>query len=304
MPRPTGEQFVIAVGDTRATVTEIGATLRTYEAAGRPLLWGFAEDEMSSGGRGQVLAPWPNRLADGTYRFGSRRGQAALDEPDRHNAIHGIVRWLPFVVERIDDAALTCALRLGPQPAYPWWWRLEVTYVLSPGALSVTATFENLDDEPAPFALGFHPYLVAGPEGLDGSTVAVPARRHLVADARMLPIGDEPTSQYAHPAIAERLELGGCVIDDAFCDLERDGNGRWHASFWPDAASDPVEVWGDEIFTHVMCFTGDTLAGSDRRRALAIEPMTAPPNALATGDGVRAVPSGGRVSASWGIGLV
>lgn len=303
MPLPAGQQFRVAAGATVATITEIGATLRAFVVDGRAVLWEFTSDAMSSYGRGQVLAPWPNRLADGTYRFGSREGRAPLDEPERNNAIHGIVRWLPFTIERLDDASVRCVLRLGPQPAYPWWWRLEITYVVEPGSLTVATTFENLDTEAAPFALGFHPYLLAGRGGLDGSTVAIATGRHLVANERMLPIASEPVSSSAFATIAQGLPLKALVIDDAFGDLDRGPDKRWRARFWPDGEQTPVVVWGDEGFTYVMCFTGDTLAEDDRRRALALEPMTAPPNALASGEGIRTVQPGASFAAAWGIEL-
>ena len=57
---------------------------------------GFGPAEWSHGGRGQVLAPWPNRLGDGRYTFQGVEAQAPLDEPDRGNAIHGLVRWMPW----------------------------------------------------------------------------------------------------------------------------------------------------------------------------------------------------------------
>ncbi|MGA8297776.1 MAG: aldose 1-epimerase family protein [Acidimicrobiales bacterium] len=303
MSRPSGEQFVIVADGTTATITEIGATLREFSVDDRPVLWGFSEDEMSSAGRGQVLAPWPNRLADGAYRFGSRRANAPLDEPDRHNSIHGIVRWLPFRIERLDESAVSCSLRLGPQPAYPWWWQLDVTYRVDAGSLIVSTTFENRDDEDAPFALGFHPYLVAGSVGLDSASVAIPARRHVVVNDRMLPVDSEPTDQSEFASITSRLALRGQVIDDAFSELDRQSDGTWNARFWPEEAADPVVVWGDENFTHVMCFTADTLGEAQRRSALALEPMTAPPNAFVSRDGFAVVEPGERFRASWGIAL-
>ena len=54
---------------------------------------GFAADEMSSGGRGQLLMPWPNRVRDGAYSFDGRDLQLALTEPRRSNASHGLARW-------------------------------------------------------------------------------------------------------------------------------------------------------------------------------------------------------------------
>jgi aldose 1-epimerase len=303
VPLPAGEQFLIAAGTTVAMITEIGATLRGFVIDGRQIVWEFPADEMSSYGRGQVLAPWPNRLADGSYRFGSRAGVAPLDEPERHNAIHGIVRWLPFVIERLDESRVRCVLRLGPQPAYPWWWRLEVSYAVAPGSLTVSTTFENLDAEVAPFALGFHPYLLAGSEGLDAAKVAIPAAQHLITNDRSLPVGEERVAASAFAAIVDGLPLRARVIDDAFGELGRAPDGRWRARFWPDNGRAPVVVWGDEGFTYVQCFTGDTLPEKVRRSALALEAMTAPPNALASGDGIHAVEPGGRFQASWGIAL-
>ena len=43
---PSGDQFEIAGGGYRAVVTEAAAALRLLEHAGRPLVDGFAEDEM------------------------------------------------------------------------------------------------------------------------------------------------------------------------------------------------------------------------------------------------------------------
>ena len=72
MLAPSGDQFEIAAGGYRAVVTEGGGALRVLEHAGGALVDGFAEDEMSAGGRGQLLMPWPNRIRDGAYSFGGR----------------------------------------------------------------------------------------------------------------------------------------------------------------------------------------------------------------------------------------
>ena len=75
---PSGEQYEIIFEDQRAVITEVGATLREYWSGGRPILDGFAVSEMCSGGRGQLLMPWPNRIRDGAYEFGGRRLQLPL----------------------------------------------------------------------------------------------------------------------------------------------------------------------------------------------------------------------------------
>ena len=92
---PTGRQIPLEHGDFRAVVTELGASLRELTWRDRPLVLGFGEDELPLAYQGTVLAPWPNRIADGRYRFQGTSYQLALTEPDRRNALHGLVLGRP-----------------------------------------------------------------------------------------------------------------------------------------------------------------------------------------------------------------
>ena len=64
---PSGEQHAIAHGDSEAVVTQVGATLRRYRVGALDVVDGFDVGVRATDGRGQVLAPWPNRLTDGHY---------------------------------------------------------------------------------------------------------------------------------------------------------------------------------------------------------------------------------------------
>ena len=59
---PSGRQYEIARDDQHAVVTEVGAGLRSYTVDSRPAIDGYALDALCPSGRGQILAPWPNRL--------------------------------------------------------------------------------------------------------------------------------------------------------------------------------------------------------------------------------------------------
>ena len=101
----SGEQYEIISGTHRAVVTEVGATLRSFSVEGRDVVRGFGLDEMSTAGRGQNLIPWPNRIRDGRYTFNGVTYQLALTEPARHNASHGLARYVPWVlVDKKTDA--------------------------------------------------------------------------------------------------------------------------------------------------------------------------------------------------------
>ena len=167
MTAQSGEQFEIVASDYRAVVTECGAGLRVLEHEGRAVVDGYAEDEMATGGRGQLLAPWPNRIRDGAYTFGDQDLQLGLNESDRHNAIHGLVRWAAWTAEEHTETSISLGCRLMAQSGYPWTLDLHVVFDLSADGLTVTQTATNLSDRPAPYASGAHPYLTAGEGPVD-----------------------------------------------------------------------------------------------------------------------------------------
>jgi aldose 1-epimerase len=295
---PSGEQHEIRFADQLAIVTEVGATLRVYSVAGVDVVDGFQVGEPSSAGRGQVLAPWPNRLDGGRYTFDGREGQAAIDEPDRGNAIHGLVRWLPWRLMSSTGEAVSLACTLHPQPAYPWRLELSLEYRLAAGGLTVTTHATNGSDVPAPFGIGFHPYLTVGVPA-DEVALTVPATRRLLTDERALPVGDEDVDGTAFAFGSARV-IGATQLDTCFSGVRRDDDGRWRARV--EGGDRAVVLWGDERFGYVQAYTGDTLEPvSRRRRSIAIEPMTCPPNALASGTDVIGLDPGSTWRGTWGI---
>ncbi len=311
----SGAQFTIAAHDHVAVVTEVGATLRSLSVAGAPVIDGFGATAMCEAGRGQVLAPWPNRLADGAYSFGGIEGKAPLDEPERSCAIHGLVRWLPWSLVRLEPASVQLACILHPQPAYPFRLALTITYAVGKSGLAVTIDAQNSGAGPLPLGVGFHPYLTVAATGADqGHAPGLPAPTDaiddwelhlpgavaLTVDARGLPTGRTAVARGPLDYTVAR-RIGGTVLDTAFTDLARGANGIAQASLCDPVHGRQVTLWVDQSFSYLMCFTGDTLASDARRRAVAIEPMTCPPNALATGESLIRLAPGEAWSARWGI---
>src|SRR5438552_1144889 len=146
--RPSGCEAEIVHGDQRAIVVTVGGGLREYAVAGEPVLDGYPEDEMCHGGRGQVLAPWPNRLDGGRYRFGGRDLQLPTDEVGRANAIHGVVRWFNWELARPEPSRVVAAHVLRPRPGYPFTLGLRVEYALDSHGLTATTTASNLGRDP------------------------------------------------------------------------------------------------------------------------------------------------------------
>lgn len=298
---PSGEQFEISCSGYRAVVTECGAGLRVLEHEGRALVDGYAEDEMASSGRGQLLVPWPNRIRDGAYSFGSRDLQLPLSEPGRHNASHGLVRWATWSLEEHTARSVALRLRLMAQSGYPWSLDLHVVYDLSADGLTVTQSATNLADEPAPYAHGAHPYLTVGPGPCDGWELTLPAATRSLSDPeRKLPTGREAVDGTPYDFRVAR-PVRDTVLDHAFTDLARDGSGRATVELRDPSSGRAVALWVDAAHPWLMVYTGDDNAVATRRRSVAVEPMTAQADAFRSGEDLLVLDPGEEASASWGI---
>lgn len=303
MTVPSGDQFEIAAAGYRAVVTECGATLRLLEYDGRPLVHGFGQDEMPAAARGQLLMPWPNRIRDGSYSFDGRDLQLGLTEPARQNASHGLVRWAAWTSEEHAVSSVSLSYRLMAQSGYPWTVDLHVLYDLSADGLTVTQTATNLADRAAPYASGAHPYLTAGHGPVDAWELTLPATLRLLSDERMLPVAEEDVAGTPYDFRVAR-PVRDTRLDDAFGDLERDAAGV--ATTWvrDPATGRGAALWVDRHHPWLMVFSADD-GWDPPRQALAVEPMTAPPDAFRSGrDLVTLAPAGepgDEFSVSWGI---
>lgn len=303
---PSGDQFLIEGGGYRAVVTESGAALRSLTFAGRSLIDGFGESEMSPGGRGQLLMPWPNRIRDGMYSFGGADLQLPLTEPQRGNASHGLARWVAWTVEEHTANSVSLQYRLMAQTGYPWVVDLHVLYDLSAAGLTVTQTATNMSGTAAPYASGAHPYLSVGPGPVDGWELTLPAATRVLADERLLPVRSEPVDGTAYDFRIAR-PLRDTVLNHAFTALDRDADGRATVTLRDPAQSPGVALWVDERHGWLQVYTADDVPAT-ARRSLAVEPMTANADAFRTGeDLITLAPAGQQgdeFSASWGIRAV
>lgn len=296
----TGAQYEIEAGGYRATVTELGAGLRSLSHDGRPLITGYQADELPPHGAGQLLAPWPNRIDGGRYDFDGAAYQLPLSEPARGNAIHGLTRWVPWsrITRERDEVTLRCP-PVG-QIGYPFAVRIDVTYrVDAESGLHVTVAAVNKGGRPAPWGTGHHPYLAVATPAVDDVSLELPADQWLLADDRGIPSG--PLRDVAGTEFDFRAgrKLGDTRLDHAFTGLRRDGGGLAWVRL--DGGGTRGALWADGAYRWLQVFTGDPLEPAMRRTALAVEPMTCPPNAFVSGQDLITLAPGESHTARWGI---
>jgi aldose 1-epimerase len=296
---PSGDQIEIALGDQRATVVEVGGGLRTYSAAGRDAIDGYGVEEMSRSGRGQVLMPWPNRLQDGSYEFDGARHQLPIDDVEEQDAIHGLVRWVSWTAGEREPHRVVMEHLLHPRPGYPFSLALAIEYRLSDKGLGVTTTATNVGRVSCPFGSGAHPYLTLGSGTVDELTLLVPGGTVLRSDNRGIPVGSAAVEgtdvDFRRPRTISTTKL-----DNAFTDLERDDDGLARVQLRDPRGGSELTLWVDESYPYLMVFTGDPLPDVDRR-ALAVEPMTCPPNAFCSGTDLVRLEPGQSFTGRWGI---
>jgi aldose 1-epimerase len=272
----SGAQYEIRHGDSRAVAVEVGGGLRLYD----DVLLAYGPDEMATAGRGQVLAPWPNRLEDGSYSFGGASHQVPVTERETHTAIHGLVRFTNWTCVDQEPSRVVLQHTLHPQPGYPFVLRLRIAYALGDDGLTVETVAENAGRSPLPFGLAQHPYIAGRADDFE---VTLPAATRLTVDRRKLPDGRSSNDLPATFVVGDRQ------IDATFTDLtERHVQVGDH------------RVWFDDAYPYVQLFTGDH--PEVERRGVAVEPMTCPPNAFRTGEGLVVLQPGETFRGRWGIG--
>jgi aldose 1-epimerase len=264
------------------------------------LVQDYAAGSLPSWGSGIVLVPWPNRVAGArwTDRDGKTQ-QLDITEPSRGNAIHGLLRNTGYRVTDRSEEAITLTAPVFPQHGYPFHLDTSVRYELAADGITVTHGIHNAGDRPAPVGIGAHPFLRVGATPMRDLTVTVHAGTYFEVDERQIPVAQHPVAGTEYD-LSQGRPLVHATFDTPFGDLELvDGRAR-HRLTAPDGSG--VELWGSEDFRYTQVFTTDQyVSPSGVIDAVAIEPMTCPPDALNSGLGIRMLDPDEQWVTSWGI---
>jgi aldose 1-epimerase len=235
-----------------------------------------------------LLHPWANRLAGSEYRAGGRQVRLDPASPLLHLdanglPIHGaLARYLPFQVTAqdasTDQAHLTATFGSERSPGlaaiFPFRHRMDVEARLVSTRLEIATTLTATGHTAVPVAFGYHPYLRLAGVARSSWSITAPSMTRLVLDARMIPTG----AREQVPPVA--AELGDRSLDDAYADVPagaefvlQGGGRRITVSFLEGYPCAQVFAPLDQ---EVACF----------------EAMTAPANALASGDGLQLLAPG------------
>jgi aldose 1-epimerase len=295
---PTGHRFVLRTAHGSAEIAQVGAAVRALRIGDVDLVPRYADDVPTPAASGVVLVPWPNRIRDGKWTQRGQTYQLAVSEPKFGNASHGLLRFTAYQPVESSADAVALAAAVFPQTGYPFHLETRVTYTLTDSGLTVHHEIVNVGADAAPVALGVHPYLCLSDVATADLTLQLDARSWFRLDERNLPVAEEPLDE-THDLRSPR-RVGDLQLDAAYTGIPRGSDGRIRASLRaPDGRR--VELWAAEGFEYLQVFTTDRYPGHDL--ALAIEPMTAPADALNSGRDLRWLEPGESWQLQWGITL-
>jgi aldose 1-epimerase len=246
-----------------------------------------------------ILHPWANRLAGFTYTVG---GQTVELDPERSPLhldpaglpIHGVLAGSPYweVVGRTPGngrSAIAARLDYSAHEelaaAFPYPHELHVQAELTGDTLTIATIILPTGDAAVPVAFGWHPYLrVPGVPRADWR-VELPVRTRAVVDDRGLPTGDSEPVEIPPGPLGER------TYDDHFLELDQP------AVFAVEGGGRRIELELGQGYPHAQVFAP---AGQDEPY-VCFEPMTAPLNALVSGEGLGSVSPGGSFRAEFRV---
>lgn len=207
---------------------------------------------------GTILAPWPNRISGGTYKLaGLEYKTFELDEIG--NANHGLLIRRKMVLLEQGESFVVLGYSFGKDEVYPFLVELEVRYELTDAGLEVTATVKNLDDQSAPFAIGFHPYFVTAKTFV----LRTNGTELIQTDDRMIPTGTKKLSKNFELDFFSEQAFDGCVM----------GN---HAQI--DFGDYSVIIEASDNLPYLMVYRPPSSVLETGGQSLAVEPMSHPTN--------------------------
>ncbi|WP_218020386.1 aldose 1-epimerase family protein [Nocardia sienata] len=293
---PTGRSIVLELSGVRAEIGTVAAVLRGLTVGGVAVTEPVPAEAMPPMGAGIVLAPWPNRVRDGIWILDGLPQQLDITEPARSNAIHGLLRNTAYEVRELSAAAVTLGALIPPQHGWPFLLDTWVRYELCSDGLAVTHGVLNHGDRPAPYAVGAHPYLRVGATPVEDLELTVSATTYFEVDARMNPVAEHPVEGTRYDLRAG-VPLSELDLDTPFGGVTPAAAARLTA---PDGAR--VELVQDAGWEYLQVFTPREFPRPQGRGlAVALEPMTAPPNALNSGEAVLRLEPGQRWEGGWRI---
>lgn len=279
---------MLGAGDLRSVfLPERGMLGASLEHRGKELLGGvehassYARDGSTCGI--PLLHPWANRLETQQYSVAGKMvpldAAVSISHDSNGLPMHG-VPWSRLVWQVIEEDDVTLKARLDWTrdellAVFPFPHHVEMKVALGPASMTVETTLLADMDSTVPLSFGFHPYFRLPDLPRTEWEIDLPAMAQLQLDKWHIPTGQ------VSKVSALSGKLNDRDFDDGFALLDQ------RASFSIAGGGRCIEVEFEEGYPYAQIYA------PLNKDFIAIEPMTAPANALVSGHGLRLIEPGG-----------
>ena len=266
--------FEINLGNFKAKINTYGASLISLSNNEFNLIESNTREGLYAG---SVLAPWPNRIKDGRYSFNDEMFELPINEKSKNNALHGLVAHSDWQPVSSSGSSITLEHILDMPKIYPGKLKLQIKYEFIDNYLEIKIDALNIGNKKAPYGVSIHTYFVAG-QNLKNNQLflQLPSSEFMQVDLeRLLPLGIEKVDSSEFD-FRKPKQISNLFIDHAFkADTDLPPRVRLI-----NESKLGVELEFDESTKWIQVHTADRDGKEDARMAIAIEPMSCPPDAF------------------------
>lgn len=175
-----------------------------------------------------LMAPYSNRIRDGSFRFRGRSYQ--LSRGEKH-AIHGDVRNRPWKVKEQSETGLLLTFDSVDFTDFNYPWRLscEQRVELLPSGVRQVVSITNQDTEAFPVGMGFHPYFLRDIFGDGGDVFLKFGAERVFPAEKEVPLPTGPATPIPEALQYQSLKCLQYGLDHCFENWDRKALIEWHS---------------------------------------------------------------------------
>ena len=242
------------------------------------------------------LTPFPGRTAYAQFSWLGETYKLVNNVSWAPHALHGFLQDKEWTFESFESDSESCTAIFscdwpGAFAGFPFPFRATNAITFTGESVTISSSVKNIGVSDLPYSEGWHPYFMLG-EKIDNLTLKLPNSSLAVLDS-----ADLPTGNFKEDArFVNGRKIYDEFINDCFC-LEKemthlqtvDGDFINNAHVLLESDRYALDIWqkaGLEQYNAIQIYTPPD------RMSIAIEPMTAEPDALNHHRGLIVIPPG------------
>ena len=269
----------------------LGASLQKLNCNGIDMIDGISADTngletYKSKYNSAILFPFPNRIANGTYKFENTNYNLEINETALNNRLHGLVFDKSFTLKEqiVSEKKAEIIFNYkynGSTTGFPFPYKLELLYTFTKNKVSLNFEILNEGKTAFPFGIGWHPYFKVA--NLSESTLNFKAKTQYLVDKKMIPT-EETSLKFKTPLLIKDTFLDDCFI------TEKSNTSLKTTDYYIE-----IDFSSKKPNSFLQVYTPET------RDCIAIEPMTCAPNSFNNKNGLLTLEVGKKYS--WNVDL-